>query len=377
MVNKPGTDQLVHRIYETALDDTPWRDLFPDLVARFSACGGQLFTPFLREGPQGGFELAHGPNPAKTQHRLTEVADRDLWYHELVRHFGVDGRLPTGLIYNASERLPKAELRRTRSFAEYVRRLDIGEALGTAIGDGSKETQPTAALIFYRNPSAKPFETADMARLRRLQRHFTRALELRMRVRRAATDAVAQTFDIVTDAVLVLAADGTVLLTNPAADRLLTQHQYPQVRFGRLRAQLARQGADLDRALAGCTSGGMGAPETFVVRLAGQAGSGVIAHLVPPPPRWPVGPKAAAIAFLLVEGRGAPCPGHLLKTLYGLSPSEAALVMALSEGITPEAHADARRVSMNTVRTQLKAVFDKTQVRRQADLIRLVYSITR
>lgn len=54
-----------------------------------------------------------------------------------------------------------------------------------------------------------------------------------------------------------------------------------------------------------------------------------------------------------------------------------ALVLSLSEGLTPEAHSEARGVSMNTIRTHLKSVFHKMQVRRQADLMRLVYSIVR
>lgn len=377
MNKKPTTDQLIHGIYETALDDTPWTDLFPHLVESFSSYAGQLFTPFLRDSTQGGFGLSHGFPDDAVQRYLSEVADVDVWYHTLLRRYGVNGRVPTGLVYNTNDLLPTSQLQRTRFFADYVRTLDIGESLGSIVGDGSSEQRPVPGLVVYRNPSAKPYEASDRARLVRLQQHFTRAVEIRMRIRRAATEAVAQTLDTLTNAVVVLAGDGTVLLANAAADRLLTQRQHPQIRFGRLRAEAAIHTTHLECALKDCARCQMGAPESFVVRLAGEAGSGVIAHLLPPPARWPVGPRAVAIAFLLVEGRGAPAAGELLKALYGLSPSEVALVMALSEGHTPESHSETRGVSMNTVRTQLKSVFHKTQVRRQADLMRLVHSIAR
>lgn len=377
MRKKPSADQLIHSIYETALDDEPWTDLFPHLVESFSSYAGQLFTPFLLDKTQGGFGLSHGFPDDAVQRYLSEVADVDVWYQTLLQRYSVDGRIPTGLVYNTNDLLTTAQLQRTRFFADYVRTLEIGESLGSIVGDGSSQLRPVAGLVVYRNPSAKSFEAGDRARLAKMQRHFTRALEIRMRVRRSATDAVTQTLETLTDAVMVLAADGTVLLANSAADRLLAQRTYPQVRFGRLRVQAGNQSAQLERALGNCARCRMDAPESFVVRLAGEPGSGVIAHLVPPPAGWPVGPKAAAIAFILVETRAELGAGDMLKTLYGLSQSEVALVLALSEGLTPEAYGEVRRVSMNTVRTQLKSVFHKTTVRRQADLMRLVYSITR
>ncbi len=377
MRKKTSVDHLIQGIYETALDDAPWTDLFPHLVESFSSFAGQLFTPFLRDSTQGGFGLSHGLPDDAVQRYLSEVADVDVWYQTLLRRYSVDGRIPTGLVYNTNDLLTTSQLQRTRFFADYVRVLDVGESLGSIGGDGSSELRPVAGLVMYRNPSARSFEAGDRARLAKLQVHFTRALEIRMRVRRAATDAVTQAFDTLTDAVMVLAADGTVLIANSAADRLLAQRSYPQVRFGRLRAQAADQSAQLERALSDCAKCQMGASESFVVRLAGEPGSGVVAHLVPPPARWAVGPRAAGIAFILVEGRGTIGAGDILKTLYGLSQAEVALVLALSEGLTPEAFGEIRGVSMNTVRTQLKSVFHKTAVRRQADLMRLVYSVAR
>lgn len=113
------------------------------------------------------------------------------------------------------------------------------------------------------------------------------------------------------------------------------------------------------------------------MRLGGPPGQGVVARLAPPPKSLPKGNRAAAIAFLSREGRSAVDLPALAVQLYKLTPAEAALVKALSEGLTPEAFADVRHVAVATVKTQLRSVFAKTGARRQSDLMRLLLSIAR
>lgn len=58
--------------------------------------------------------------------------------------------------------------------------------------------------------------------------------------------------------------------------------------------------------------------------------------------------------------------------LYGLSPAEIALIDELLQGSSIAVAADKLGISENTARTQLRSVFAKTNVHRQAELIRLV-----
>mgnify|MGYP001500099510 CR=1 FL=1 len=46
-----------------------------------------------------------------------------------------------------------------------------------------------------------------------------------------------------------------------------------------------------------------------------------------------------------------------------------------TEGATPESYGELRRVAQSTIKTQLRAVFEKTGVHRQSDLMRLMMSI--
>jgi DNA-binding CsgD family transcriptional regulator len=77
--------------------------------------------------------------------------------------------------------------------------------------------------------------------------------------------------------------------------------------------------------------------------------------------------------LLLVDPDVAPRqpPTAILQALYGLTPKEARLAAVLATGPTLAEAAATLHVSFNTAKTQCKAVFAKTNTRRQAELARL------
>lgn len=64
-----------------------------------------------------------------------------------------------------------------------------------------------------------------------------------------------------------------------------------------------------------------------------------------------------------------------VKSLYGLSAAEAAVCRLLVDGATNEAVADMRNVSVETVRSQTKAIYSKLNVRGRVGLIREVLTL--
>lgn len=61
-----------------------------------------------------------------------------------------------------------------------------------------------------------------------------------------------------------------------------------------------------------------------------------------------------------------------LQQLYGLTPMQADIAAALFEGLAVEQVTDRLLISENTVRSHLKGVFKKCDVRSQAELLRLL-----
>lgn len=117
-------------------------------------------------------------------------------------------------------------------------------------------------------------------------------------------------------------------------------------------AAVAQGGTDLDGALAIQQSDGS-PPLSVIIVPAGSAGHG-------------------AALFVSSHDTDIEIREDSLMALYGLSLAEARLVIQLVQGKTLEAISEERGHSRHTLRAQLKAIFRKTGVNRQSDLMKLI-----
>ena len=69
-------------------------------------------------------------------------------------------------------------------------------------------------------------------------------------------------------------------------------------------------------------------------------------------------------------------PSQKLRETYGLTGAEAEITLLITEGHTNKDIAEMRRVSLHTVRSQLKSAMSKMEVHRQMDLARLVQNLS-
>ena len=67
----------------------------------------------------------------------------------------------------------------------------------------------------------------------------------------------------------------------------------------------------------------------------------------------------------------------LLGHAYDLTPAEAQVAVAMAGGARPEDIADRRHVSAQTIRTQVRSVYSKLDVKRQAELVRVLAALPR
>lgn len=83
--------------------------------------------------------------------------------------------------------------------------------------------------------------------------------------------------------------------------------------------------------------------------------------------------RGFAACALVIHGVAAAIPTvglQLLQHIYGLTPAEIKVALAIAEGETIKGYAERRRISRNTAASQLKRAFDKTGLRRQSELVR-------
>jgi DNA-binding CsgD family transcriptional regulator len=82
-----------------------------------------------------------------------------------------------------------------------------------------------------------------------------------------------------------------------------------------------------------------------------------------------------AVEVILITVAPAPSgsvDAVLVASMFELTPAEAKLAVALVEGLDLQKIARSHNTALETVRSQLKAIFLKTGTRRQSDLIALV-----
>ena len=88
---------------------------------------------------------------------------------------------------------------------------------------------------------------------------------------------------------------------------------------------------------------------------------------------------AGGAGVLLITAESAPTQGvrQRLRAQFGLSRAEAAICTLLAEDLSVNDIADLRGVATDTVRAQLKTIFEKTGLNKQGQVINLVAALGR
>ena len=79
-----------------------------------------------------------------------------------------------------------------------------------------------------------------------------------------------------------------------------------------------------------------------------------------------------AVSILTDLTKPSVSDSKLLAILFGLTPAEATLAAAIASGIGIDAAAASLRIARETAKSQLKAVFLKTNIHSQPELLALV-----
>jgi DNA-binding CsgD family transcriptional regulator len=180
-------------------------------------------------------------------------------------------------------------------------------------------------------------------------------------------------------AAFLLDGQGRLLHANGPAQRLLQAASAVRARPGG-RLTTASPGAALGelvaRACRRARGGGAAGVETLLLRdgKPGEPERLAIAYPLPAPrtalrEHWPRARVALYVGSLAETGL---LSAEVLAQAYGLTPAEARLAAAVAGGRELGELSEEWAVSTQTLRTQLKAVFAKTGVRRQTELVRLL-----
>jgi DNA-binding CsgD family transcriptional regulator/PAS domain-containing protein len=336
----------------------------------FEATSASVLTPV--EPETGRFFWADfGISPEASAQYASEWVTKDAWVK------AADARLlyHKGTIAIGSSYLPWEALERTEFYNEYAAPSGFKGLISAVLTDGTNAVAPRTHLSLFRRPGLPEFQSDHARLLRRMQPHLERAIEIHWALAGARTlqQAVTLTLDAVPEPVFVLRVDGLIDHANPPASRMLSNAGLLRVKQGRLMA-LAGSAGPLTAALRQVARG-VGCALPFTDLANGRPRLGVL-RLAPTrsnPSYATVWPEAVAVAVMEVRSDAdIGAAFTLLAVQFMLTQAEVQVLQRVAEGHNPQMIADQLQVRVSTVRTHLQSLFDKTGLRRQADLVRLV-----
>jgi DNA-binding CsgD family transcriptional regulator len=240
--------------------------------------------------------------------------------------------------------------------------------------------QHSCLLGFVRAKGQAPFGRAEIEFLDTLLPHTELALITHGHIDRLGVlaDLAQEYFLQAGYGLAVLSEDGQVLFSNRFARSLLEDGSAVEMRDGRIRLRDAQANQRFDELVRQCIS----ASDTRSVLAGGSltalraAGSALAISVLPfrrqTGAQTVVASGSRAMVLLYDPDRPRIDNRSLLREMYRLSEAESEVCWRIGAGETVDEIVAATGGSRETVRSQVKRVFTKTGVNRQADLVRLV-----
>lgn len=173
---------------------------------------------------------------------------------------------------------------------------------------------------------------------------------------------------------LLVGTNGLVRTANGMADMIVSDGDGLTLKDGKLGCANSSETAALNRLIAQSVRGLAVRDEGMlqVSRSGGRAPLLVQCLPFPTSNWWPGFTQQLAMIFVTDPDARMQQSTERLRQRYGLTPAEARLAWEIVKGGGRKNAAEKRGISVATARSQLTSIFDKTGVRRQSELVRLL-----
>lgn len=352
------TVDIIASIYEAAALPELWPGVLEQLATVAGAWGGALvsidankttrllttrsYEPLYQEFLESGLEF----NNSRTQRHIEA---RISGFSRDIDHCTIE------------------ELDADPLYTQLLKPRGLGWTMGSVV---TMPSQDMLVFDFNKETEKGPFTPAEVASLDVFRPHLARAGLLTTRLRLERARQAVETLATIGLPGAVLTASGTVLAQNEPFNGLSER-----VAAGPGDRLWMRDGVALSlvrASLATIMDDGTQQPRSIPVAVTPDQPA-LVLHLVPLR-RQALDIFTGAHCLLIVTPVLAPDAPltEMLNGLFDLTPAEARLAKALASGATLATTAASFGVSPQTLKTQLKSVFEKTGVSRQADLVRLL-----
>jgi DNA-binding CsgD family transcriptional regulator len=350
---------------------------------------GPCFDPFLRSfglamrshvlsvlsfdptTGKAGIVNSIGLEPAVLTARPEEVGE-DVWFAPSLP------KLLTAGIADDEQLCSVQELHKSQYYADFLRPTEVEHSIGLCIHHGAREEFVTIAVGRHRQ--AGFFDDRERQLATRLLPHLRNAYTLHQRLRRL--ESIEQCYrtalDRLDEAAYFLGTDRRIVFANEKAQIVEAAGDLVGCRNGRLVAMRREDDVRLESMVLRMSSSvAKGDTQTLCLHDPYGQPAGLLTLCPTPAPAlhsWSEN-NVAMIAFVrsLSASRGA--DSARLRAAWRLTDAESQVAALLARGLSPKHIAERLGVSKNTIRTQLRSLFDKTGTHRQGELVSLLVHV--
>ncbi|MEH2614110.1 helix-turn-helix transcriptional regulator [Bradyrhizobium sp. AZCC 1693] len=232
-------------------------------------------------------------------------------------------------------------------------------------------------LTIQRTPKQGMFESDEVKALSRLSHRLTEAATLSTAVGRAAILSVTNALDLMQRPALAIDRHGGLLGLNRRMEayiggEILVRNNRLVLRDSRANSELSEV---IDR-LKETSDQQACRVDPIIVRRESKRPLVLKTLPVPPAARSPFLGARAVLALSDLEGTATVNP-DILGKVFELTPAQAMLAGKLATGSSMETAAAELGVTVETARTHLKAIFNRTGTHRQGELVALLNRLSR
>ncbi len=355
--------ELIERVYACVPDPERWHDFLATIAEEFGVCA-LVETVDRSTGIHTIFQSSGLP-PANEIQYLEEYA-----HHSPRLSHGLSQQL--GAIGYDYQIISEPEMGRNLFYSEFLPQHGLRYFVSGVL---HQDKTRFSAISVQRSERQGHADKSDLERLQALLPHIRQAFDLTLRFERSREieSGLTAACDWLSDATILVRADGTVLFANDPARALLQAGDGIRTVNGELSFTYQQSHTDYLNALSAVLKHPQklitGAHLDFAANRPSGAEPLVVAVRRLPAARHGLSSNAAAAIFVRKPETASNSVG-VLRACFGLTVAEAELAEALRTGISVSAYGSLRGLSLNTVYTHLRRIKDKTGTSRLPDLVR-------
>jgi DNA-binding CsgD family transcriptional regulator len=351
--------EIVEAIYEAAVDPQIWARLLDRISRDIEVAGGALMALDGREvrwvASEGSRDLIQTVVSGGWMHPSKNARAPKLQ----AMHY--PGFVEERDVYDLKD------LDKLPMYTELLRPMGFGWAAGTLVNAASGDL---LVFNFERRFKDGPVPRRAIRYLDSLRPHLARSSLLSSLMHLREARFAVETLERIGVPAAVLSRSGRLLAANGLIASLIPtalQDKRERVRFSSRNADRR-----LEEILAGGPALGGGS-----VPVAGEVGGlPMIVHFLPVAGvAHDVFQSAGWLMLLTTVSAPGPTTSHTVGALFDLTPAEARVASTFVEGGSPQEIAAGLGTSVETVRTHLKSILQKTGTHRQSELMRLLVGI--